>query len=161
MLYSRSMLAQLVPQRELGKVYGLLAILDAMLPFLGKFIFLCFIPTIISALPLANPLWDSTIDTMPGAFCLVNAGVRALPKRISWLTKPAGYGPPWRPLSYCVAPPASVQSAGCSLRLVLLSECFVCFVLPEKETIIELRADHFHESPFSRGKKVTVALQDI
>ena len=52
-----------------------------------------------------------------------------------------------------MAPPASVQSAGCSLRLVLLSECFVCFVLPEKETIIELRADHFHESPFSRGKK--------
>ena len=30
------MLAQLVPQRELGKVYGLLAILDASLPFLGK-----------------------------------------------------------------------------------------------------------------------------
>ena len=75
------MLAQLVPQRELGKVYGLLAILDAMLPFLGKSIFLCFIPTIISALPLANPLWDSTIDTMPGAFCLLNAGVRAVPKR--------------------------------------------------------------------------------
>ena len=34
-LYSRSMLAQLVPQRELGKVYGLLAILDAALPFIG------------------------------------------------------------------------------------------------------------------------------
>ena len=33
--YSRSMLAQLVPQRELGKVYGLLAILDASLPFIG------------------------------------------------------------------------------------------------------------------------------
>jgi len=60
-IVSRSMLAQLVPQRELGKVYGLLAILDAALPFL--------------ALPLANPLWDATIDTMPGAFCLVNAGV--------------------------------------------------------------------------------------
>ena len=25
---------------------------------------------------MANPLWDATIDTMPGAFCLVNAGVR-------------------------------------------------------------------------------------
>ena len=77
----------------------------------------------------------------------------SLTKKVSWLTKPAGYGPPWRPLSYCVAPPASVQSAGCSLRLVLLSECFVCFVLPEKETIIELRADHFHESPFSPREK--------
>jgi len=63
-IVSRSMLAELVPQQELGKVYGLLAILDASLPFL--------------ALPLANPLWDATLDTMPGAFCLVNAGVMGL-----------------------------------------------------------------------------------
>ena len=76
------MLAQLVPQRELGKVYGLLAILDASLPFIGfTLTFLCLhILKIISALPLANPLWDSTIETMPGAFCLVNAGVRATTK---------------------------------------------------------------------------------
>ena len=33
------MLAELVPQQELGKVYGLLAILDASLPFLGNLIF--------------------------------------------------------------------------------------------------------------------------
>ena len=32
---ARSMLARLVPQSELGKVYGLLAILDAALPFAG------------------------------------------------------------------------------------------------------------------------------
>ena len=32
------MLAELVPQQELGKVYGLLAILDASLPFLGNLI---------------------------------------------------------------------------------------------------------------------------
>ena len=33
------MLAELVPQQELGKVYGLLAILDASLPFLGNLMF--------------------------------------------------------------------------------------------------------------------------
>ena len=69
------MLAQLVPQRELGKVYGLLAILDAALPFLGKSVSMSHFHNLL-ALPLANPLWDATIDTMPGAFCLVNAGVR-------------------------------------------------------------------------------------
>ena len=64
-----------------------------------------------------------------------------------------GYGPPWRPLSYCVGSPASVQSAAV-LRLVLLSECFVCFVCPEKETIIELLRTTFHVSLFSQGKKL-------
>ena len=35
-IVSRSLLARLVPQDELGKIYGLLAILDALLPFTGK-----------------------------------------------------------------------------------------------------------------------------
>ena len=34
-----------------------------------------------SALPLANPLWDATLDTMPGAFCLVNAGVNNIQQK--------------------------------------------------------------------------------
>ena len=77
------MLAELVPQQELGKVYGLLAILDASLPFLGKEIFALSFSfcKFHSALPLANPLWDATLDTMPGAFCLVNAGVNNIQKK--------------------------------------------------------------------------------
>ena len=35
-IVSRSLLARLVPQDELGKIYGLLAILDALLPFTGS-----------------------------------------------------------------------------------------------------------------------------
>ena len=34
-IVSRSLIARLVPQDELGKIYGLLAILDASLPFAG------------------------------------------------------------------------------------------------------------------------------
>ena len=50
------MLAELVPQQELGKVYGLLAILDASLPFLGKeiFAFILFLQNSFSS-PLGQP----------------------------------------------------------------------------------------------------------
>ena len=34
-IVSRSLLSRLVPQDELGKIYGLLAILDALLPYAG------------------------------------------------------------------------------------------------------------------------------
>eukprot|EP00092_Neocalanus_flemingeri_P020690 GFUD01022421.1.p1 GENE.GFUD01022421.1~~GFUD01022421.1.p1 ORF type:complete len:371 (+),score=25.84 GFUD01022421.1:115-1113(+) len=60
-IVSRSLLARLVRQDELGKIYGLLAILDASLPF--------------AACPIITNLYKATIDTMPGAFCLLNAGV--------------------------------------------------------------------------------------
>ena len=56
------MIARLVPPSELGKVYGLLAILDACLPFL--------------ALPIATSLWAATLHSLPGAFCYLNAAVR-------------------------------------------------------------------------------------
>ena len=39
-IVSRSLLARLVPQDELGKMYGLLAILDALLPFAGTFAYI-------------------------------------------------------------------------------------------------------------------------
>ena len=58
------MIARLVPPSELGKVYGLLAILDACLPFL--------------ALPIATSLWAATLHSLPGAFCYLNAAVRPL-----------------------------------------------------------------------------------
>ena len=35
-IVNRHLLARLVPQSELGKVYGLLAMLDAALPFIGE-----------------------------------------------------------------------------------------------------------------------------
>ena len=144
------MLAQLVPQRELGKVYGLLAILDASLPFLGKLSPGFLIKkTISSALPLANPLWDATLDTMPGAFCLVNAGVGAI------LSLDAGErntgerntGELFQKVLMADQPrlwelsAASILLCGLSsvgticsqpLPRVLLSECFVCFVLQER-----------------------------
>ena len=52
------MLAELVPQQELGKVYGLLAILDAALPFLGNFIlaFILFLQNSLSTPPGQPPL---------------------------------------------------------------------------------------------------------
>ena len=44
-IVSRSLIARLVPQDELGKIYGLLAILDASLPFADNFLtfFICLI----------------------------------------------------------------------------------------------------------------------
>ena len=77
------MLARLVPQSELGKVYGLLAILDAALPFAGiarnqSYKLNIKLLNCLPALPVATHIWDSTIDTMPAAFCLLNAGVTHL-----------------------------------------------------------------------------------
>jgi len=60
-IVSRSLLSRLVPQDELGKIYGLLAILDALLPY--------------AACPLCDKLFKATLDTVPGAFVLLNAGV--------------------------------------------------------------------------------------
>ena len=40
-IVSWSLLARLVPQDELGKIYGLLAILDALLTFAGTLGFIC------------------------------------------------------------------------------------------------------------------------
>eukprot|EP00090_Calanus_glacialis_P031798 TRINITY_DN52828_c0_g1_i1.p1 TRINITY_DN52828_c0_g1~~TRINITY_DN52828_c0_g1_i1.p1 ORF type:complete len:250 (-),score=38.74 TRINITY_DN52828_c0_g1_i1:37-732(-) len=60
-IVSRSLLARLVPQDELGKMYGLLAILDALLPF--------------AVCPLADTMYKATLTSLPGAFCLLNAGV--------------------------------------------------------------------------------------
>ena len=41
-IVNRSMIAGIVSKQELGTVYGLLAILDAVLPFIGLLIFQVF-----------------------------------------------------------------------------------------------------------------------
>ena len=58
-IVNRSLLAHLVPQEELGKVYGLLAILDAVLPFL-----VC---------PASTFLYGQTQHSLPASFCLLNS----------------------------------------------------------------------------------------
>ena len=58
-IVNRSLLAHLVPQQELGKVYGLLAILDAILPFL-----VC---------PASTFLYTQTQHSLPSSFCLLNS----------------------------------------------------------------------------------------
>ena len=58
-IVNRSLLAHLVAQEELGKVYGLLAILDAVLPFV-----VC---------PASTALYKRTQETLPASFCLLNS----------------------------------------------------------------------------------------
>ena len=58
-IVNRSLLAHLVPQQELGKVYGLLAILDAVLPFI-----VC---------PISTFLYKQTQHSLPASFCLLNS----------------------------------------------------------------------------------------
>ena len=58
-IVNRSLLAHLVPQEELGKVYGLLAILDAILPFI-----VC---------PVSTFLYKQTQHSLPASFCLLNS----------------------------------------------------------------------------------------
>ena len=60
-IVNRSIVAAMVSQRELGAVYGLLAILDAVLPFL-----VC---------PASTALYSATQDTLPAAFCFLNVAI--------------------------------------------------------------------------------------
>ena len=58
-IVNRSLLAHLVAREELGKVYGLLAILDAVLPFV-----VC---------PASTFLYKQTQHSLPASFCLLNS----------------------------------------------------------------------------------------
>ena len=58
-IVNTSLLAHLVGQEELGKVYGLLAILDAVLPFI-----VC---------PFSTFLYRQTQHSLPSSFCLLNS----------------------------------------------------------------------------------------
>ena len=60
-IVNRSIVAAMVSQQELGAVYGLLAILDAVLPFL-----VC---------PASTALYSATQDTLPAAFCFLNVAI--------------------------------------------------------------------------------------
>ena len=60
-IVNRSIVAAMVSQQELGAVYGLLAILDAVLPFL-----VC---------PASTALYSVTQDTLPAAFCFLNVAI--------------------------------------------------------------------------------------
>ena len=75
-IVNRSMIASIVSKQELGTVYGLLAILDAVLPFIGEIkggIFIHFMKHYSSVCPASTLLYQTFQHSLPSAFCFFNA----------------------------------------------------------------------------------------
>ena len=64
----------------------------------------------LPALPVATHIWDSTIDTMPAAFCLLNAGVTHLLLILIPSPTVTGAVSSWPPVPCCQLGPDYLQS---------------------------------------------------
>ena len=81
-IVNRSMIAGIVSKQELGTVYGLLAILDAVLPFIGEtdvvkrfciqwIDFQCVLPPHYCIKHFNTACHQHFVSSMPSFFCLV------------------------------------------------------------------------------------------
>ena len=155
MIHYRSMLAQLVPKRELGKVYGLLAILDAALPFLGK-------P--VSCMSPSHNCF-STSPGKPPVGCNHRYHARSFLPRQCWGEGRKEFHGSWKlhirlwaslAFSILLCGPSSVSTI-CTQpppppSLIIGMFCLLC-AARRKKLLLSCGEPLFYESPFSSGEK--------